>query len=95
MIFYQPGSAIPDMHRLEDPVTAQDAEVVGAEDGRLGWYDTATKHGNHSLRHIGSLPAGAVPPARDAPPVMVEPAPPSTLETCRIRRWRRYCAPGV
>jgi hypothetical protein len=58
-----------------------------------------TKHGDHSLRHTGSLPGGPMRAAwgarRGARPVMVESALPSTLEWCPIRLWRRYCAPGV
>jgi hypothetical protein len=47
------------MHRLEDPVAAQRAEIVGPEDRRIGGDKTPPQHGYHAFRHAGRLPDAA------------------------------------
>jgi Fur family ferric uptake transcriptional regulator len=47
------------VHRLKDPVTPQGTEIISSKDGRICWYDAASEHGNHAIRHPARLLRGA------------------------------------
>jgi Fur family ferric uptake transcriptional regulator len=54
----EPGRRGPHVHGLEDPVAPQGAKIISPQDGRIGWYEAASKHGNHAIRHLARLLRG-------------------------------------
>ncbi|GAA5177772.1 hypothetical protein GCM10023322_03280 [Rugosimonospora acidiphila] len=70
VVLDEPGPRATHVHGLEDPVATQDSEIIGAEDGALGWYNAATQHGDHSLRHVRQTTRPA-PAGRRSPPALV------------------------
>jgi hypothetical protein len=55
----QPRLAATDVHRLEDPVAAEDAEVVGAQDRDVGRHHAPAEDGDYPLiGHARSLARG-------------------------------------